>query len=98
MNNLPIFIDIDGTLTNSSKRGGDPIDSRIQHVKTMISQGHDVVLWSATGTDYAKKFAKTHEIRAIACIGKPNICVDDCETIRKPGRINVIHPRDFFPE
>ena len=82
MAQLPIFIDIDGTLTSADVRGGKPIDKRIESVKHMIEQGTPVVLWSANGTDYVKKFADTHGIHPLVCIGKPSLIIDDNPTIR----------------
>ena len=96
MDDLPLYVDIDGTLTDSKKRGGNPIHSRIEYIKYLISEGRPVVLWSATGTKYAKAFAEAHGIKAIACIGKPRACIDDCGTIRPIGKIVMHHPKDFF--
>ena len=57
--NLPIYIDIDGTLTDSpDTRWGRVVPGRIEAVKRLIASGERVVLWSAGSDEYAKEFAK----------------------------------------
>lgn len=82
---LPIFIDIDGTLTGAPTSGGDPIQTRVDTVKRMIEDGDEVVLWSAAGSKYAQAFATTHGIQPTAAIGKPEYCIDDTESIKWNG-------------
>ena len=90
---LPVFIDIDGTLTaDGSKRGGEPLPSRINAVRKMIDQGSDVVLWSYAGGEYAAEFAVAHGIEAIATIGKPRLVIDDNPDIVPMG-MNIRHPK-----
>ena len=80
---LPIFIDIDGTLTKSDKsRFGDVHQNRIDKVNKLILSGYLIIIWSAGGDDYAKLFCKKHGINPHAAIGKPQFCVDDNPTIR----------------
>ena len=93
---LPIFIDIDGTLTDSPSKGGSGLPDRIKSVQAMIGRGVEVVLWSACGTDYVRGFAKKYGLRPIACIGKPDKAVDDRPTIRPAGSMPVVSPEDFF--
>lgn len=81
--NLPIYIDIDGTLTdNNLHRQGAPELKRIQRVKELIAAGNDVVLWSAGGNEYAEQFAKEHGLQVIAALGKPGFCIDGNPNIR----------------
>ena len=94
---LPIFIDIDGTLTDSGLRDGKPIRSRIKYVQKLIYRGDPIVLWSASGTEYAKEFARTNQLDdALAVIGKPKLFVDDNPVIRPIERMQVITPEAFF--
>ncbi len=94
---LPIFIDIDGTLTTvPTKKWGPVIPDRIHDVQAMIGRGVEVVLWSGGGTEYVRAFAKKYNLRPSVCIGKPRQIVDDNPTIRPPGRMNVVPPGEFF--
>lgn len=93
--NRIFFIDIDGTLTNSKRRDGDPIESRIKAVRQLILKGYGVVLWSATGTTYARMFAKKHNLNVLAAIAKPDVCIDDHAEIRKGG-LKVFSPDEYF--
>lgn len=94
---LPIFIDIDGTLTDlPTKKGGNVLNDRIDLIKKLISEGHEVVIWSGGGTEYAKQFALLHGLDKVICIGKPSICVDDNPSIRPEERIKVLTPEYFF--
>ena len=44
---LPIYIDIDGTLTNDGENAnGEPNQDAIGSVRTLICNGWEVVLWS----------------------------------------------------
>jgi hydroxymethylpyrimidine pyrophosphatase-like HAD family hydrolase len=81
----PIYIDIDGTLTNDGDKACAPVvPSRLTRVRKMITAGIPIVIWSATGTSYAKKFCKDYALEGenVTAIGKPKFCVDDCKTIR----------------
>lgn len=94
---LPIYIDIDGTLTSEPHtRDGPALVGRIEHVRRIISSGVEVVIWSAHGTEYAKAFAKRHRLKVLAAIGKPAFCVDDKPRIRAAG-LGVKSPADYFP-
>jgi hypothetical protein len=93
---LPIFIDIDGTLTSEAHKGDGPaLVGRIEHVRRLIRSGAEVVIWSARGTAYARRFAKAHKLKCTA-IGKPSLCVDDKPAIRAAG-LWVRSPEDYFP-
>ena len=89
---LPIYIDIDGTLTDDPSGDGAPIESRVDAVKRMIAGGQPVVLWSAAGTWYARRFAQDHKISVEAAIGKPDFCIDDMESIRWDG-LKIVSPK-----
>lgn len=92
---MTLYVDIDGTLTDSSTRGGRPIEERVARVRREIERGRDVVLWSATGREYAERFARENGLTPLACLAKPDICVDDCQTVRKRG-LTVVDPKTFF--
>ncbi len=94
---LPIFIDIDGTLTTvPTKKWGPVIPDRIESVQAMIGRGVEVVLWSGGGTEYVRAFAEKYDLRPSVCIGKPHQMVDDNPTVRPPGRMNIVPPDEFF--
>lgn len=91
---LPIFCDIDGTLTDApTKKWGNPDMKAINGLKNLIKGGHEVVLWSGGGTAYVKAFAKKYDIRPIVCIGKPRAVIDDNSDIRPIQRIEVLTPK-----
>jgi len=73
----PIFIDIDGTLTDKPAKGGNPICTRIELVRRMISNGEPIVLWSGGGENYVRQFAEEHNLQPHAMLGKPRVVVDD---------------------
>ena len=95
---LPIFIDIDGTLTDTPTRGGRGKPERIAAVKALIESGREVVLWSGSGTDYVRALAKKYGLCPIACIGKPDRMVDDNPNMRPPGLMPVVPPEEFFKQ
>ncbi len=92
---LPIYVDIDGTLTNDGENaGGEPNHDAINGVQILIQKGHEIVLWSGRGTDYAKAFAQRWELGCVA-IGKPKCCYDDNPEIR-PGGLTVLPAEDLL--
>lgn len=92
---LPIYIDIDGTLTDSGKVGGKVLEERIARVRRLIDSGTEVVVWSNAGTVYARNFCTLHALRCTA-MGKPHFCVDDMPTILKSPGLKVVEPSTFF--
>lgn len=90
---LPIFIDIDGTLTmDGEKAWGPPRESAIDSLKNLIEGGSEIVLWSGRGTTYAKAWAERLGLTGkVTCIGKPYYCCDDNPEIR-PGGLRVKGP------
>jgi hydroxymethylpyrimidine pyrophosphatase-like HAD family hydrolase len=93
---LPIYFDIDGTLTDRPIRGGQPIPERIEAVRKLIEAGEEVVIWSANGTSYVRDFAVEHGLIGAVCIGKPDKCVDDNPDIRPRDRMLVLSPETYF--
>ena len=93
----PIFIDIDGTLTDNPETAqGKPLWDRITKVIWLISVGERVILWSAGGENYAKAFARDHGIKPELCLAKPYVMVDDKPSIRAPGRLKILSPEEFM--
>jgi len=93
--NLPIYIDIDGTLTDSpDTRWGRVVPGRIEAVKRLIASGERVVLWSAGSDEYAKEFAKKFQLNVHAALGKPRYCIDDKNDIRLNG-LTVLSPEEL---
>lgn len=72
-----IAFDVDGTLIDGS---GDPRHEVIDLFRAFQALGHDMVIWSGGGTDYAKLCARRLGLR---CIVQPkfvtavDIAVDD---------------------
>ena len=93
-----IFIDIDGTLTDTpTEAGGKAIPERIEHIWRLVGLNKSVVIWSARGAAYARAFAAQHGIlEIVTAIGKPEILVDDDPSIRPRNLMPVMHPDDFF--
>ncbi len=95
---LPIFVDIDGTLTTLwNQTWGPVVPERIAKLKALIKDGREVVLWFGGAAGYARAFAEKYDLHPTACIGKPDQVVDDCPTIRPRG-LPVTAPEDFFKE
>ena len=93
---LPVYFDIDGTLTDRPIRGGQPIASRIEAVRKLIGAGKEVVIWSANGTAYVRDFATAQGLTGAICIGKPDRCVDDNPDIRPRARMQVLRSETYF--
>ncbi|MBF0244433.1 MAG: hypothetical protein HQL31_04090 [Planctomycetes bacterium] len=95
---MRIFVDIDGTLTNSPESPwGEPRQDMIQKVKCLaLREDVELVLWSGTGSEYAKEFAAKYDIQAFACLGKPHLLVDDNPYIRPLGSMPILSPGDFL--
>jgi len=69
---------------------------RIERLKRLIDAGVNVVLWSMSGSDYCARFAKRHGIKAVACLHKPNMIVDDkAPHFRPPDKLKVVLPEDM---
>ena len=93
----PIFIDIDGTLTDHPEQHGKAIPERIEHIRRLVSRGQSVVIWSGGGTLYARNWVTAHGLAGIVtAIGKPETVVDDNPDIRPKGRMPIVSPQDFF--
>lgn len=95
-----IFVDIDGTLTKSPCRcWGEPNIEMIALVNQLIDDGHEVVIWSAAGRKYVMDFCDKYGIAgAIAYLGKPNICIDDCPTIRPEESMKIMSPEEALDD
>ena len=92
------YIDIDNTLTFEDIPNGPPKPLMIQKVKNLIKQGHEIILWSTRGTGYTRRFAENNNIDAIACLGKPQVIVDDKapEIANKKLKSRIITPQNFL--
>lgn len=90
----PIFIDIDGTLTNEPEHPwGKVHTTRIDKINRLVELGYQIVIWSGNGTTYARAFAERHGLKGVFCIGKPQVFVDDNPKIRP---MEYCLPEDFF--
>lgn len=93
---MRFFIDIDGTMTDSPEEwhGNLRVDV-LDKVLRLIQNGHEVVVWSARGADYAKEFVRLGNLDVVAAIGKPDVIVDDKPTIRPEHRLQYLTPEEF---
>ncbi len=70
---LPIFIDIDGTLTLSPyKKWGEVLPKRIAEVRRLIDGDFQVVLWSGGGTRYVRDFAVANGLIGAGLAARPD--------------------------
>ncbi len=91
------YFDIDGTLTDEPEnKWGNPNINRIAKVKDIISNGHDVLIWSGNGTEYAQEFCKKYNINPMCAIGKPDVYFDDKKDIRAVGKMAYMTPDDII--
>ena len=92
-----IYIDIDGTLThNGAAPWGKPRKEAIELVKKLIGGGNTIILWSARGERYVKRFADTHGLCPDYCLSKPDLLVDDRKDIRPAEKMPVVSPEEFI--
>ncbi len=97
MTDRPIYIDIDGTLTNNpTTTWGKVLQERIKKIKCLVAENTQVVVWSGNGTQYAKAFCEKHGIEGVVALGKPEYIVDDNPDIRPKERMPVLTPFEFF--
>ncbi len=91
------YVDYIATLMTEPRKKWGPIRPDVLgKVKRLIADGHNVVLWTAAGTGYAKMFAVRYDIDAMACLCKPGIIVDDNPNIRPRGYCNPVSPEEFL--
>jgi len=90
---MTIYIDVDGTLTETQSRWAEPNYPMIDKVKKLIADGHDIIIWSG-GMRYAQRFCKKYGLTPTAALAKPRITVDNQAFIRR--RINVLTPEKFL--
>jgi len=89
--NKVIYCDIDGTLTDEPHHPyGTPLCKSIEAIKLLIEKGAQVILWSATGEEYARQFAEQHNIKAYMCLAKPDFYIDDRKDIRSPRLLHWV--------
>ena len=94
---LPVYFDIDGTLTDApEKQWGKVVQQRLDIVRGLIESGREVVIWSGGGTEYARAFAMKYGLSGAVCIGKPAVMVDDNPDIRPRERMMLMSPPDYF--
>lgn len=87
---FPIYIDIDGTLTNDPEFAkGSAIPKRIQKVKELIADNVPVIIWSAGGTQYARTFCEMNGLKPLLAVGKPHRCIDDKPLITGQGLLVI---------
>ena len=99
MSDRPIYIDIDGTLTDQPVQPwGNALASRLARVRELVAEGRQVVIWSGGGTVYAKAFCKQYGLEGVTAIGKPEAIVDDNPLLRPTGRMSIIAPDEYFKE
>lgn len=94
---LPVYIDIDGTLTDSPNRpNGAPVEDRLWKIRSELMAGLPVVIWSARGRDYAEAFIETNGLQGAIGMGKPRAIVDDNPDIRPRHKMPIYSPQEYF--
>jgi hydroxymethylpyrimidine pyrophosphatase-like HAD family hydrolase len=97
---MRIFVDVDGTLTHIQP--GKPVTAPprqdvVDKVKALIEAGHVVVVWSGKGARHARMAAKLLGIKAVACLRKPHLIIDDeAEKVALKLARSVITPEKFL--
>jgi hydroxymethylpyrimidine pyrophosphatase-like HAD family hydrolase len=105
MKKLRIFVDVDGTLTDT--QAGKSFfrpqflkrNDVIAKVKEFSDQGHEIFIWTGS-TRYANKVKAELEklgIKIVAAFGKPNIMVDNEQRkLQRRLKKRVITPEQFI--
>lgn len=92
-----IYCDIDGTLTlTPDEPNGEPRHALIRRLRDLADAGCVVILWSAMGGEYCAAFADRHRIKAVACLPKPDLLIDDNLGIRPRTSMGVVTPEEFL--
>jgi hydroxymethylpyrimidine pyrophosphatase-like HAD family hydrolase len=97
---MRIFVDVDGTLTKEQRANSlDKSDwwpEMIEKVNSLADEGHEIILWTGN-TKYARRVAREMGINASACVGKPEMLVDN-EARRWSRRIRrrFVTPEEFL--
>jgi len=90
---MNVYCDIDGTLTRDGEhKWGQPRIANINWIRAAISNGHSVTIWSARGELYAIAFCRKYKLRPHKMIAKPDVCFDDCVTIRPKDKMEILSP------
>ena len=90
---LKIAFDVDDTLIIPSvaSKGRDvPNYETIKIFKWFQAQGHDMIIWSGSGCDWAKTWAEKLDLSARVVMKgseKVDLCFDDCNV--KLAKVNV---------
>ena len=93
---MTIYIDIDGTLTHKPDGPwGKPRRDAIELVRGLTGGEHTIVLWSAQGERYVRRFAIAHDLSPDYCLSKPDLLVDDRKDIRPAEKMPLISPEEF---
>ncbi len=95
-----VYIDIDGTLTESPrKHWGKVKPEALKRVRECIASGHKVIIWSGGGAAYARKFCAKYDLHPAMCLGKPQVIVDDKPMDELGGPyMQSLHPDTFARE
>ena len=96
----PIYVDIDGTISNHQSMQGWKThginQSVLSKVKRLITEGKEIVIWSGS-TQYATAFCKEFGINPVASIGKPSFLVDnEIDLLLSRLKKNIMSPNDFI--
>lgn len=69
----------------------------IDKVKKLVSEGHDIVLWTGGGAEYARKAAIALGINNVTTCAKPDLMVDN-EVEKWSRRLSrrLITPEEFL--
>lgn len=87
MDILKIAFDIDGTLDNRGE-----VVWLHRELRKFADMGHDVIVWSGGGQEYAQKYVDAHELparTAIKCSEEVDIAFDDATDHLAGAKITI---------
>lgn len=85
---MKIAFDIDGTLQGQFKK----VSWLHRELQKFAEQGHDVIVWSGGGEEYAKRYVESNNLPArttIKCSEDVDIAFDDATDSIKGAKITI---------
>ncbi len=78
---MVVYVDVDDTLARTAGTKRIPMPRMVARVRALHAEGHELLLWSTGGADYARKSAVELGIEGLfrGFMPKPEICIDDQE-------------------
>lgn len=85
---MKIAFDIDGTLQGQHRK----VNWLHRELHKFAETGHDVIVWSGGGLDYAKRYIESHELPARTCekcSEEVDIAFDDATEHLRGAKITI---------